>query len=87
MSANQTLGYEVFVSDPIGLNVDGPLPNGEPRMFAPLSSTLIFGARDAVLTDPPLTIDEGKAVGDWIEAAVRLLIQLAPLRCDRHGPT
>lgn len=26
MSANETLGYELFVSDPIGLNVDGPLP-------------------------------------------------------------
>ena len=76
MSANQTLGYEVFVSDPIGLNVDGPLPNGEPRMFAPLSSTLIFGARDAVLTDPPLTIDQGKAVGDWIEASGKTLTHI-----------
>ena len=76
MSANQTLRYEVFVSDPIGLNVDGPLPNGEPRMFAPLSSTLIFGAHDAVLTDPPLTIDQGKAVGDWIEATGKTLTHI-----------
>jgi glyoxylase-like metal-dependent hydrolase (beta-lactamase superfamily II) len=76
MSAYETLGYEVFVSDPIALNVDGPLPNGEPRMFAPLSSTLIFGARDAVLTDPPLTIDQGKAVGDWIEASGKTLTHI-----------
>lgn len=76
MSSDQALGYEVFVSDPIGLNVDGPLPNGEPRMFAPLSSTLIFGARDAVLTDPPLTIDQGKAVGDWIEASGKKLTHI-----------
>lgn len=76
MSPNQTLGYEVFVSDPIPLNVDGPLPNGEPRMFAPMSSTLIFGARDAVLTDPPLTIDQGKAVGDWIETTGKTLTHI-----------
>jgi glyoxylase-like metal-dependent hydrolase (beta-lactamase superfamily II) len=76
VSPSEALGYEVFVSDPITLNVDGPLPNGEPRMFAPLSSTLIFGPRDAVLTDPPLTVDQGKAVGDWIEASGKKLTHI-----------
>jgi len=76
MSANDTLGYKVFVSDPIALNVAEPLPNGESRMFAPLSSTLIFGTRDAVLTDAPLTIDQGSALGDWIEGTGKTLTHI-----------
>jgi hypothetical protein len=32
-------------------------------MFSPLASTLIYDNRDAVLVDPPLTIDQAKAVG------------------------
>jgi len=68
MSTKNTLSYDVFVSEPIPLNVTGLLPNGEPHMFSPLSSTLIYGKKDAVLTDPPLTINQAKAVGDWVEA-------------------
>ena len=36
-------------------------------MFSPLSTTLIYGKNDAVLVDPPLTIDQAKAVGDWVQ--------------------
>lgn len=38
-----TLEYGVIVSDPIPRNIPGPLPNGEPRLLSPLSSTLIHG--------------------------------------------
>ena len=76
MSTNDTLSYDVFVSEPIALNVTGQLPNGERHMFSPLSSTLIYGKNDAVLVDPPLTIDQAKAVGDWVEASGKKLTHI-----------
>jgi glyoxylase-like metal-dependent hydrolase (beta-lactamase superfamily II) len=76
MSTNDTLGYEVFVSDPIPMNVTGLLPNGERHMFSPLSSTLIYGKNDAVLVDPPLTIDQAKLVGDCVEASGKRLTRI-----------
>src|SRR5262249_36931854 len=36
-------------------------------MFSPLSITFIYGKNDAVLVDPPLTIDQVNTVGDWVE--------------------
>ncbi|MFI5706722.1 MBL fold metallo-hydrolase [Kribbella sp. NPDC051620] len=64
-----TLSYEVFISDPIPQNVAELVPNGDRRMFSPLSTTLIFGERDAVLVDPPLTVEQTERVGDWVEAS------------------
>jgi glyoxylase-like metal-dependent hydrolase (beta-lactamase superfamily II) len=69
MSTNDTLSYDVFVAEPIPENVTGLLPNGERHMFSPLATTLIYGTNDAVLVDPPLTIEQAKAVGDWVEAS------------------
>ena len=49
------LSYDVFVSDgPAGAG-DERMPAGAPLAWSPLSSTLIFGARDALLVDPPWT--------------------------------
>ena len=61
MSTNNDLGYDVFVSEPISQNVTVLLPNGEPHMFSPLATTLIYGKKDAVLVDPPLTTGQAKA--------------------------
>jgi glyoxylase-like metal-dependent hydrolase (beta-lactamase superfamily II) len=72
-TSDGTLGYDTFVADPILMNVAGLLPNGESHMFSPLTSTLIYGERDAVLVDPPLTTDQAKALGDWIEASGKRL--------------
>ena len=69
MAPNGTLGYDVFISEPIPIAVDAPLPNGERRMFSPLSTTLIYGINDAVVVDPPLTADQAASVGDWIKAS------------------
>ncbi|MER7559524.1 MBL fold metallo-hydrolase [Nocardioides sp. NPDC126508] len=62
------LSYEVFIADPIPQNVADLVPNGDKREFSPLSITLISGDRDAVLVDPPMTIAQTAAVGDWIES-------------------
>ena len=59
-----TLTYDVFVNDPPPQ--DGVLPNGEPKLFSPMASTLIYGSEDAVLTDPGMTEDQAQALGDWV---------------------
>jgi glyoxylase-like metal-dependent hydrolase (beta-lactamase superfamily II) len=61
MAAN--LAYDVFVNDPPPQ--DGFLPNGEPKRFSPMASTLIYGRQDAVLTDPGMTEDQARVLGDW----------------------
>src|SRR5689334_23922487 len=50
MNQAGNLAYDVFVNDPPPQ--DGLLPNGEPKRFSPMASTLIYGSQDAVLTDP-----------------------------------
>jgi len=60
-----SLTYDVFVNDPPPRN-DGLLPNGEPKGGSPVASTLIYGTKDAVLTDPAFTTDQARALGDWV---------------------
>jgi len=69
MNQAGNLAYDVFVNDPPPQ--DGFLPNGEPKRFSPMASTLIYGSQDAVLTDPGMTEDHARAVGDWVAAKGR----------------
>jgi glyoxylase-like metal-dependent hydrolase (beta-lactamase superfamily II) len=69
-----TLTYEVFVNDPPPQ--DGVLPNGEPKLFSPTASTLICGSKDAVLTDPGMTIDQARVLGDWVAGKGRNLTDI-----------
>ena len=64
MNPAGNLSYDVFVNDPPPQ--DGLLPNGEPKRFSPMASTLIYGREDAVLTDPGLTEDQARVLGDWV---------------------
>ena len=75
-SGNTTvgLGYDVFVNE--APPQEGVLPNGEPKRFSPTASTLIFGSRDAVLTDPGLTADQARVLGDWVAAHDRNLTDI-----------
>ena len=68
------LGYDVFVNE--APPQEGVLPNGEPKRFSPTASTLIFGSRDAVLTDPGLTADQARVLGDWVAAHDRILTDI-----------
>src|SRR4051794_22077793 len=70
------LKYEVFVADPIPQAVTDLVPNGDKRVFSPLSITLVYGQADAVLVDPPLTIEQTNAVGDWVEASGKNLTHI-----------
>ncbi len=64
MNQAGNLAYDVFVNDPPPQ--DGVLPNGEPKRFSPMASTLIYGREDAVLTDPGMTEGQARALGDWV---------------------
>ena len=68
------LSYDVFVNDPPPQ--DGLLPNGEPKRFSPMASTLIYGDRDAVLTDPGMTQDQARVLADWVAARGRNLTDI-----------
>jgi glyoxylase-like metal-dependent hydrolase (beta-lactamase superfamily II) len=74
MSTTANLGYDVFVNEPPPQ--DGSLPNGEPKRFSPMASTLIYGSQDAVLTDPGMTEDQAEALGDWVAAKDRNLTDI-----------
>ncbi|WP_053850130.1 MBL fold metallo-hydrolase [Streptomyces sp. NRRL B-24085] len=76
MPTSGPLAYDVFVADPIPQNVTDLVPNGDRRMFSPLSVTLIHGERDAVLVDPPLTSAQALEVGDWVEATGKNLTHI-----------
>ena len=69
MNPAGNLTYDVFVNDPPPQ--DGVLPNGEPKRFSPMASTLIYGGEDAVLTDPGMTEDQARVLGDWVVAKGR----------------
>ena len=64
-----SLAYDVFVNDPPPQ--DGSLPNGEQKRFSPMASTLVYGDKDAVLTDPGMTEDQARVLGDWVAAKGR----------------
>jgi glyoxylase-like metal-dependent hydrolase (beta-lactamase superfamily II) len=74
MNPAGNLSYDVFVNDPPPQ--DGLLPNGEPKRFSPTASTLIYGAEDAVLTDPGLTADQARVLGDWVAGKDRNLTDI-----------
>jgi glyoxylase-like metal-dependent hydrolase (beta-lactamase superfamily II) len=65
MTSTKTLTYEVFVNEPPAQD-NGVLPNGEPKLFSPMASTLVYGNEDAVLTDPGLTSDQAQVLGEWV---------------------
>ena len=70
-----TLSYEVFVNEP-PLQDNGLLPNGEPKGGSPVASTLVWGSRNAVLTDPGFTAGQASALGDWVAAKGRNLTDI-----------
>src|SRR4029079_11568550 len=70
------LRYKTLVTRQVKQVGRGPLPDGSPRMWSPITSTLIMGKHDAVLVDPPLTVEQADEVGDWVAASGRNLTQI-----------
>ena len=75
MKSAENLSYDVFVNEPPPQD-NGLLPNGEPKLFSPEASTLIYGSEDAVLTDPGMTTDQARALGDWVAGKGRNLTDI-----------
>jgi glyoxylase-like metal-dependent hydrolase (beta-lactamase superfamily II) len=67
------LQYAVHVAPQIPTAVPDLPPGLDRRWWSPISSTLIFGERDAVLVDPLLTVEQAQRLGDWVAAANRNL--------------
>jgi len=66
MPATQSaLSYDVFTA-PEKPFVAPPQTVGDSPAWDPTTSTLIFGARDAVLVDPLMTVPEATALADWV---------------------
>jgi glyoxylase-like metal-dependent hydrolase (beta-lactamase superfamily II) len=69
-TGNAALGWEVYVTPGIATASNDDLPPGQlRRMWSPLSSTLIYGQRDAVLVDTFITIDQADALVDWVRTS------------------
>jgi glyoxylase-like metal-dependent hydrolase (beta-lactamase superfamily II) len=63
-----SLRWDVFLSPSIPA-ITSDLPPGEKqRPWPPISSTLISGERDAVLVDTPITVEQARALADWVAA-------------------
>ncbi|WP_228561745.1 MBL fold metallo-hydrolase [Catenulispora rubra] len=69
------LQYDVFVS---GLEPThgATLPDGSAAKWSPLAHTLVYGAREAAVVDPPITRGQATALADWIAAHERELTHI-----------
>src|SRR6516164_459791 len=63
------LNWDVIVAPAIPVVTDDLPPGIQQRIFSPVSATLIFGKRDAVLVDALLRIDHAVSLVNWIAAS------------------
>jgi glyoxylase-like metal-dependent hydrolase (beta-lactamase superfamily II) len=67
------LGWDVFLAGSIPA-ITSDLPPGETqRPWPPISSTLISGECDAVLVDTPITVEQARALANWVVASGKKL--------------
>jgi glyoxylase-like metal-dependent hydrolase (beta-lactamase superfamily II) len=76
-----SLSWDVFLAPSIPA-ITSDLPPGEKeRPWPPISSTLISGERDAVLVDTPITVEQARALANWVAARGKNLTTI----CATHG--
>src|ERR1700730_8097652 len=63
------LAFETFVAPPVPVVTSDLAPGQSLRAWSPITATLISGERDAVVVDPLMTIEQGRAVADWVAAS------------------
>ncbi len=66
---NISLTWEVFLAPSIPAIAPDVPPGETARPWPPISSTLISGERDAVLVDTPITVEQSRALADWVVAS------------------
>ena len=65
---NRPLTWEVFLAPSIPAIAPDVAPGETARPWPPISSTLISGERDAVLVDTPITVEQSRALVNWVVA-------------------
>jgi glyoxylase-like metal-dependent hydrolase (beta-lactamase superfamily II) len=65
---NTSLTWEVFLAPSIPAIAPDVPPGETARPWPPISSTLISGERDAVLVDTPITVEQSRALVNWLVA-------------------
>src|SRR4029077_6860915 len=65
---NMSLTWEVFLAPSIPAIAPDVAPGETARPWPPISSTLISGERDAVLVDTPITVEQSRALVNWVVA-------------------
>jgi hypothetical protein len=63
----------VFLTPSIPIVTTEFAPGENEHPWPPIASTLIFGARDAVLVDSFITLEQARAQADWIAATMKTL--------------
>src|SRR3984893_8546030 len=63
---NRPLTWEVFLAPSIPAIAPDVPPGETERPWPPISSTLISGERDAVLVDTPITVEQARALVNWV---------------------
>jgi glyoxylase-like metal-dependent hydrolase (beta-lactamase superfamily II) len=63
---NTHLKWDVFVTPSIPVMTTDFAPGEQERPWPPISSTLIYGSRDAVVVDSFITLEQARAQADWI---------------------
>src|SRR5712672_4640851 len=66
MNTRPALGWEVFVTPGIPIVTHDLPPGVKQAYFQAMASTLIYGARDAVLVDAFMTVKQANALADWV---------------------
>src|SRR5712692_1095008 len=69
VNASETLNWDVFVTPGIPMVTSDLPPGAKQGMWQPISSTLIYGKRDAVLVDAFITTEQADALVDWVAAS------------------
>jgi hypothetical protein len=66
---NRALRWDVFLAPSIPAIAIDLAPGERERPWPPISSTLISGERDAVLVDTPITVEQARALANWVVAS------------------
>jgi glyoxylase-like metal-dependent hydrolase (beta-lactamase superfamily II) len=65
-SQPEPLKYEVFMTPGIPVAMAERPPGVRETYFQAMASTLIYGKRDAVLVDTFMTVEQARALADWV---------------------
>src|SRR6202047_1153559 len=76
------LNWDVFLTPGIPTVTSDLAPGTKQLMWSPISSTLIFGKRDAVLVDSFITVEKADILVDWVAASGKNLTTIYVT----HGP-